>query len=103
MSLMSAFAFMRAYKDISTEPGEIGALLRREGIYFSYLTLWRKQRASIEKMALEPKKRGPKIDPLRVEARQLAVLGRENDQLRRKLAQAQLIIDVQKKVASFES
>lgn len=88
-----------AAADRCTAPGEIGALLRSEGIYSSHLATWRKQRAEQEKAALEPKTRGPKPDPLRTEKLQLTVLGRENDQLRRQLAQAHLIIDVQKKVS----
>jgi transposase len=52
-----------AEADACKEAGEIGALLRREGIYSSHLTTWRKQRAAAERAALEPKKRGRKIDP----------------------------------------
>lgn len=83
------------------EVGEIGALLRREGIYSSHLAAWRKQRAAAERIALEPQKRGRKADPLIKEARQLAVLTRENERLRRQLIQAQLIIDVQKKLCTL--
>ena len=77
--------------------GEIGALLRREGIYSSHLATWRKQRAAAERVALEPQKRGRKADPALAEARHLDQLTRENDRLRRQLAQARTIIDVQKK------
>lgn len=84
--------------DACNEAGEIGALLRREGIYSSQLTTWRKQRAAAERASLEPQKRGRKIDPATKEARQLTELARENDRLRFKLAQARTIIDVQKKV-----
>ena len=76
--------------------GEIGALLRREGIYSSYLTTWRKQRESRELDGLAPKKRGPKPNP---EAIELAKLRREHERLKERMRQAELIIDVQKKVA----
>ena len=51
--------------DRCTQPGEIGALLRKEGIYSSHLSTWRKQRAADERAALAPQKRGRKADPLR--------------------------------------
>jgi len=78
--------------------GEIGALLRREGIYSSYLTTWRKQRAAGELDGLSPQKRGPKPDPQAIE---LAKLRRENERLQERLRQAELIISVQKKVAQM--
>jgi len=76
--------------------GEIGALLRREGIYSSYLSTWRKQRDLGELDGLAPRKRGPKPDPQAVE---LARLRHENERLQERLRRAELIIDVQKKVA----
>jgi transposase len=75
--------------------------LRREGIYSSHLSTWRKQRAAAEHAALEPHKRGRKADPTLAEARRIEALTRENERLRRQLAQAELIIDVQKKVATL--
>ena len=81
--------------------GEIGALLRREGIYSSQLATWRKQRVAAERAALAPKKRGRKADPGLAEARRMDQLTRENDRLRRQLAQARTIIDVQKKVSAL--
>lgn len=90
-----------AAADACKEAGELGSLLRREGIYSSNLTTWRKQRAAAERAALEPKKRGRKADPALAEARHLDQLTRENDRLRRQLAQARLIIDVQKKVCTL--
>lgn len=74
---------------------ELGALLRREGIYSSHLALWRKQIDALEEKALAPKKRGPKPEPLR---RQNDQLMRENERLKKKLAQARGLIDLQKKV-----
>jgi transposase-like protein len=76
--------------------GEIGALLRREGIYSSYLTTWRRQRERGELDGLAPQKRGPKPDPQAIE---IARLRRENERLQERLRRAELIIDVQKKVA----
>ncbi len=76
--------------------GEIGALLRREGLYSSNLTSWRRQRERGELDGLSPQKRGPKPDP---QAAELARLQRENERLRERLRRAELIIDVQKKVA----
>jgi transposase len=76
--------------------GEIGALLRREGIYSSYLSTWRKQRELGELDGLAPQKRGPKPDPQAIE---IAKLRRENERLQERLKRAELIIEVQKKVA----
>ena len=75
--------------------GEIGALLRREGLYHSQLAAWRKATAD---GTLGTKKRGPVADPDRVEKRRLE---RENERLRRKLADAEAIIDAQKKLAAL--
>jgi transposase len=87
--------------DRCTAVGEIGALLRREGIYSSHLTTWRKQRAAKERAALEPQKRGRKANPAIAEARRMAVLTQENGRLRHQLAQAHTIIDVQKKLCTL--
>lgn len=75
--------------------GEIGALLRQEGIYSSYLSTWRKQRELGELDGLTPQKRGPKPDPQGIE---LAKLRGENERLQARLRRAELIIEVQKKV-----
>src|SRR3990172_12002892 len=78
--------------------GEIGGLLRREGIYSSYLTTWRRQRERGELDGLSPQKRGPKPNP---EVIELAKLRREHARLQERLRQAELIISVQKKVAQM--
>jgi len=78
--------------------GEIGALLRREGIYSSYLTTWRRQRERGELDGLAPQRRGPKPDP---QAAEIARLKRENERLQKRLQQAELIIDFQKKAAQL--
>ena len=75
--------------------GELGALLRREGLYASHLTNWRKQRETGALVALAGKKRGPKVD---AQAEALARQQREIAKLQAKLARADLIIDAQKKL-----
>jgi transposase len=82
-------------------PGELGALLRREGIYSSHLSRWRRQRAQAELAALEPKRRAEPSPETRAQAAELARLQRENQRLQAKLAQAEVIIDVQKKLATL--
>ena len=80
-----------------TVPGQIGALLRREGLYSSHLSKWRRQRASGQLQALSPHKRGPKAQEVGVE--EFARLQRENERLRARLERAEMIIDVQKKLS----
>ena len=92
-----------AAADRCSEPGAIGALLRREGIYSSYLRTWRKQRAAQEVLGVGSSRRGPKPNPATGEAHRSAQLVREIERLRRQLAQAHLIIEVQKKVAALLS
>ena len=87
--------------DLCTQPGEIGALMRREGVYSSSLSTWRKQREAAELAALASQKRGPKPDAARLDAARIAQLTRERDDLSRELDKARLIIDVQKKVTSL--
>ena len=90
-----------AAADRCRKMGEIGALLRREGIYSSQLAGWRKRRDATGHVALAPQKRGRKADPAIAEARRVAELTREIERLRRKLAQAHTIIDVQKKLCTL--
>ncbi len=80
-----------------TERGQIGALLRREGLYSSHLSQWNQQRSTSQLDALSPQKRGRKATPQAKE--ELARLQRENERLRVRLEQAELIIDVQKKLS----
>jgi len=87
--------------DLCTKPGEVGALMRREGVYSSSLSTWRRQREAADLAALAPQKRGPKVDPARVDALQIAQLIRERDKLRVELGKAQLVIEVQKKVTAL--
>jgi transposase len=83
------------------EPGEIGALLRREGLYSSHLTTWRRQREAGALAALAPHKRGPKAETPTPGHARIRELEQENAQLRERLAQAETIIDVQKKLSSL--
>lgn len=78
--------------------GQIGALLRREGLYSSLVSKWRQQRELGSLERLGPHQRGPKADQ---QAAELARLKRENERLRKRLEQAELIIEVQKKVAQM--
>ena len=82
--------------DECTGKGEAGAILRREGLYSSLISKWREQREQGSLNGLGSQRRGPKIDP---NAAELARLQRENKRLKEKLERAELIIDVQKKVA----
>ena len=83
-----------------TEPGQIGALLRREGLYSSALTLWRKQYQSGALQGLKDIKRGRKqVHDSR--DKELDRLRRDNQRLTKKLEQAELIIEIQKKVAAM--
>ena len=84
--------------DACTEPGQIGALLRRERLYSSHLVDWRRQRETGALQALA-RKRGPKpADPARVEVDRLR---RENERLRGRLVQAERIIEIQGKVSEL--
>ena len=87
--------------DRCTRPGEVGALMRREGVYSSSLSTWRRQREAADLAALAPQKRGPKIPANRAETLQIAQLTRERDGLKRELDKAMLVIDVQKKLAAL--
>ena len=91
---------IRAEAEAAQQPGAIGAMLRREGLYSSHLTHWRQQSQQAMCSALAPHRRGPKPkhDPLFEEVRQLK---QENSRLTDRLARAELIIDVQKKVSQL--
>ena len=85
---------------VAATPGGVGALLRREGLYSSLLAYWRRERANGIRDALTPQKRGPKSkrNPLQEENLKLQ---RQVGQLTEKLRKAEIIIDVQKKVAAL--
>ena len=83
------------------EPGQVGELLRREGLYSSHLTTWRKQRDEGALQGLGPKRRGRKPkrkDPMALEVERLR---RENQRLTERLRQAETIIEVQKKISEM--
>src|SRR5271165_3979505 len=82
------------------ESGGIGALLRREGLYSSHLVTWRHERAAGVLHALTPQKRGPKSkhSPFDEENQKLR---RENQHLSEELRKAEIVIDIQKKVATL--
>jgi transposase len=94
--------FTAAYKsrilreaELCDQPGQLGALLRREGLYYSNIAKWRRQ----ADQGLIPKKRGPQRPDASV--RRIAELEKTNARLIHKLKQAELIIEVQKKVADL--
>ena len=78
--------------------GAVGSLLRREGLYSSLVSKWREQRERGSLSGLAGQRRGPKVDP---NAAELARLQRENQRLKEELERAELIIEVQKKVAQL--
>lgn len=84
--------------DRCREPGEVGALLRREGLYSSHLAAWREQRRQGQLTGLQGQKRGRKAEP---QAAELAQLRRENEQLKVQLERAELIIEAQKKLCQL--
>lgn len=87
--------------DKCTIPGEMGALLRREGIYSSYLSRWRRERERGQLTGLSPKKRGPKPAADKALMDRMARLERENKRLQARLAQAEAIIEAQKKLSQI--
>ena len=81
-------------------PGEVGRLLRREGLYSSHLAAWRKAQREGSLAALS-KRRGRKPKPINPLAKKVQKLERENERLRDELCKAHLILDVQGKVAGL--
>ena len=83
--------------DAARTSGEIGTLLRREGVYSSHLAAWRRQREEGILHALTPRRRGrPTSSP---EQRELAQLRQENERLEQRLTAAEAVIEIQKKVS----
>ena len=90
-----------AAADACTEQGQLGSLLRREGLYSSNLTNWRHQRKKGLLRTMAPKKRGRKKKEINPLAPRVAQLERENRRLEQKLKQAELIIEAQKKMSEI--
>ena len=84
-----------------TKSGELGALLRREGIYSSYLSRWRQAREQGKLAGMSSKKRGPKLATDSSVEKENVRLRRENEHLQVQLAQAEMIVDVQKKLSEL--
>ena len=84
-----------------TERGQLGALLRREGLYSTNLIAWKRQLEKGTLAALSPRKRGPKGKRPDPSARRVAELERENERLKKQLRQAETIIEVQKKISEI--
>jgi transposase-like protein len=82
-----------------TQRGELGALLRREGLYSSHLMKWREQAERGEITGLTPKKRGPEPKVIDARDKQLAEQQRLIAKLTRRVERAEAIIDVQKKLS----
>ena len=87
--------------DGCTRPGELGALLRREGLYSSHLAAWRAARQRGELAGLTPRARGPKPTPVDPRDRKIAELERETRRLQARLERAEGLIAVQKKVSQL--
>jgi transposase-like protein len=84
-----------------SQPGELGALLRREGLYSSHLTAWRAARKRGEHQGLSAKKRGPKPQPRDARDKRIADLEREVKRLRARAERAEALVEVQKKLAEI--
>jgi len=87
--------------DSCTHPGSLGRLLRKEGLYSSNLTTWRRQRDQGILQGLKPAKRGRKPSEPNPLLPELEQLRKENERLVKRLKRAELIIDVQKKVSQM--
>lgn len=100
--------FSAAYKirilkeaEACEETGQRSALLRREGLYASHLTTWRRQAEQGSLEALSPRKRGSKVQTPHPLRKRMEALEKENQQLRHQLKQAETIIEVQKKISEI--
>jgi len=87
--------------DRCIKPGELGALLRREGLYSSHLVTWRAARDRGELEGLSPRKRGPKVAQPDPRDRKIAELERDNVRLSKRAERAEALVDLQKKLAAL--
>ena len=93
---------LRILKEVdSCRKGEVGALLRREGLYWSNVKTWQRQREEGTLQGLSSKKRGPKKAAANPLTARMKRLERENRQLRRKLNRAEIMLDIQKKASEL--
>jgi transposase-like protein len=97
--------FTAAYKlgilrevDRTKEAGEVGAILRREGLYSSHLVTWRRERDRAAKAGLGARRRGPKA---RAQDPRVKQLERENARLRRRLQRVEAMLEIQKKASEL--
>ncbi len=84
--------------DACKQPGELGALLRREGLYSSYLVTWRQQRDRAAQAGIVASKRGPKAKVVDPRVKQLE---RENTNLKRRIRRMDLLLEIQKKASEI--
>jgi len=89
-----------AEADAAAQPGAIGALQRREGLYSSHLVTWRRERQAGILKGLTPHKRGPK-SKRNPQEEEMQKLRRENQRLTEELRKAAIVIDVPKKVGAL--
>lgn len=87
--------------DACTKPGELGALLRREGLYSSHLAAWRAARSRRELSGSRTPKRGPKPRVVPADSKRILELERENRRLRVRAERAEALVELQKKVAAL--
>jgi transposase len=87
--------------DRCTKPGEIGALLRREGLYSSHLTTWRAARERGELAGLAPKPRGPKSTPPDPRDKKIGDLEREVSRQTKRAERAEALVELQKQIAAL--
>jgi transposase-like protein len=87
--------------DSQREPGAIGGLLRREGLYSTHLSAWRRERERGALETLRSRRRGPKPDPTHALRQQIAALEGETQRLQERLRQAEVIIAAQKKLSEI--
>jgi transposase len=85
--------------DGCTEPGETGALLRREGLYSSHLADWRREMEAGQLSALAPKKRGPKGKQVDPQAEELVTVRRQLAEVTARAERAELLVEIQKKLS----
>jgi transposase len=100
--IYSAEYKLRILQETDTcDEGQIGAILRREGLYSSHLTCWRRQRQAGQLAALSDNKRGRKPSPDAPLTAEVERLRRENERLTQRLQQAEVMIEIQKKACAI--